>query len=404
MSVIDSTNRTIKKPRLRFSTFHEDWNTKIFESFLTEINIIPKDKYPLYSLTIESGVTPKSERYERSFLVTSQDEAYKLVEENDFVYNPMNLRFGAIGRHKEKKKVVVSKYYNIFRVANDMDPVYLEYYFKCDQMIHFYNRMAEGSLLEKKRVHYTDFIKFEKNCPTLPEQNKISQFISTIDNWIGNLQTQKQSLENYKESMMHLIFNQKFRFKDDDGKEYPKWESKKLGEVFDERNEKNGNKNLDLLSIKIKGGISKHNDGTNKNDTSSEDKSNYKIVYVGDIAYNTMRMWQGASGVSIYLGIVNPAYTVVSLKEGDVNFYGYLFKLPRTIFDFYRYSQGMTSDTWNLKYDHFSEVKVTVPSDKREQQKIAELLISIDNLLTSIENKLSYALQWKRGITQKIFI
>ena len=56
------------------------------------------DKYPLYSLTIEDGITAKTERYERSHLVKKED-SYKIVRPNDFAYNPMNLRFGAVSRH-----------------------------------------------------------------------------------------------------------------------------------------------------------------------------------------------------------------------------------------------------------------------------------------------------------------
>ena len=72
-------------------------------------------------------------------------------------------------------------------------------------------------------------------------------------------------------------------------------------------------------------------------------------------------MWQGASGVSRFEGIVSPAYTVIVLRKGDPRFFSYLFKMPRTIYDFYRYSQGLTSDTWNLKFHHFAEIEVLVP-------------------------------------------
>ena len=86
-----------------------------------------------------------------------------------------------------------------------------------------------------------------------------------------------------------------------------------------------------------------------------------------------MRMWQGVSALSSLEGIVSPAYTICTPKKGlDGEFMAYLFKLPLIINLFYRYSQGLTSDTWNLKYHHFRQVKVTIP-EFLEQKAIARV-------------------------------
>ena len=59
-----------------------------------------RNNVPLYSLTIEDGVSPKTDRYERNFLVKKEGDNFKVVHPDDFVSNPMNLRFGAIGYNK----------------------------------------------------------------------------------------------------------------------------------------------------------------------------------------------------------------------------------------------------------------------------------------------------------------
>src|SRR3954466_16262398 len=65
--------------------------------------------FPLHSFTIENGVTEKTERYERSFLLKDGvDNAYKVVRPGDFVVNPMNLRFGAIGTSEKAVPAKVS--------------------------------------------------------------------------------------------------------------------------------------------------------------------------------------------------------------------------------------------------------------------------------------------------------
>ncbi|MFP4040805.1 MAG: restriction endonuclease subunit S, partial [Desulfosudaceae bacterium] len=131
-------------------------------------------------------------------------------------------------------------------------------------------------------------------------------------------------------------------------------------------------------------------------------KSKYLRIRPGDIGYNTMRMWQGVSALSPHEGIVSPAYTIATPKKGvDGEFMAYLFKLPKTIHLFYRYSQGLTSDTWNLKFRHFREIKVTIP-DIEEQKAIAQILKTCDAELALLRNKLTALQKQKRGLMQKL--
>ena len=101
-------------PKLRFKGFSDEWESKRLGDFIEERSEKTEDKenYPLYSLTIENGVVPKSDRYEREFLVKKEGN-FKIVQPNDFVYNPMNLRFGALAVYKGKIPVSVSGYYNV---------------------------------------------------------------------------------------------------------------------------------------------------------------------------------------------------------------------------------------------------------------------------------------------------
>lgn len=195
-------------PRLRFAEFRGagEWVTRRLGDFITERNQSPMGNVPLFSLTIEDGVTPKTERYERSFLVKDENEAYKLVLPDDFAYNPMNLRFGAIGRHSGAGNVAVSKYYNIFFCDKTVDSRFCEIYFKSDEMVGFYDNMATGSLIEKRRVHFNDFLKFNIRFPLLSEQQKIASCLSSLDDLI-TAQTQKlAALKTHKKGLMQQLF------------------------------------------------------------------------------------------------------------------------------------------------------------------------------------------------------
>jgi type I restriction enzyme S subunit len=164
----------------------EEWTDVNFKNIFEEIIDKTSDveKYPLYSLTIEAGVTPKTERYERSFLLKKEEDNYKVVHKNDFVYNPMNLRFGALGRHKENREVCVSAYYNIFKVNNGYNPVFIEHYLKSHRLIYLYNKYATGSLKEKQRLHFSQFKNFILPLPNQKESDEISQILSSCDKGI----------------------------------------------------------------------------------------------------------------------------------------------------------------------------------------------------------------------------
>ena len=142
-----------------------------------------------------------------------------------------------------------------------------------------------------------------------------------------------------------------------------------------------------MISVTINSGIRKFSE-LNRHDTKPDDLSKYKKVEVGDIAYNSMRMWQGASGYSPYSGILSPAYTVISPKNGvSSRFFSYVLKQPRMIHLFEINSQGLTKDTWNLKYPAFAPIETVAPKTYEEQEKISGVLVKIDELITLHQRK-----------------
>ena len=135
-------------------------------------------------------------------------------------------------------------------------------------------------------------------------------------------------------------------------------------------------------------------------DNSSEDKSNYKIVRKGDMVYNSMRMWQGANGISPCDGIVSPAYTVLMPKQEINNgYFAALFKSVTLINELRKNSQGMTSDTWNLKYPQIETIKVQIPSVS-EQDKVSELFSVLDERIATQAQLVESLKKYKRGVVR----
>ena len=179
------------------------------------------------------------------------------------------------------------------------------------------------------------------------------------------------------------------------------WVTTTLGECFQERVERSAEG--ELISVTINQGVIRASD-LDRIDNSSDDKSNYKVVEVGDTAYNSMRMWQGACGYSLYKGICSPAYTVV-IPQGNINvvYCFYMFKRNESLHLFRVNSQGLTSDPWNLKFPAFSQIKYNIPSVS-EQEKIGTLLTTLDKLIAKLEAKLEKLRKLKQALLEKIFI
>ncbi|PNZ70606.1 restriction endonuclease subunit S [Staphylococcus croceilyticus] len=243
--------------------------------------------------------------------------------------------------------------------------------------------------------------KVKCKIPPTSEQIKIGNFFSKLDRQIELEEEKLELLEAQKKGYMQKLFSQEMRFKDNKENNYPDWKIVKIGDILEERNERSGEG--DMLSVTINHGIIKF-DEIDRKDNSSKDKSNYRKVYKDDIAYNSMRMWQGASGKSEYDGIVSPAYTVTIPNESiNPDFIAYYFKTHKMIHKFKINSQGLTSDTWNLKYRQLKDIKINLCS-KDEQNKIANLLITYDKLINKQKHKLEILKTNKKGFLQKMFV
>ena len=167
--------------------FKKDWEQRKLGEILQERNTRTSDfeSNPLYSLTIESGVTPKTDRYERSSLVTKTEDLFKIVKPNEFVTNPMNLRFGALGYNRNAFTVSVSGYYDVFSIDDDKCSGFWNSYFKTLTAMNIFDNAATGSLIEKRRVKYSTLQQLAFYMPNdLSEKAEIGKYMDTFDNLI----------------------------------------------------------------------------------------------------------------------------------------------------------------------------------------------------------------------------
>ncbi|MGW7988371.1 restriction endonuclease subunit S [Staphylococcus shinii] len=280
----------------------------------------------------------------------------------------------------------------------DQNPVFITAYFNSQMKYEFAKRVEGASV---SNLYYSYLKDINLRIPTIEEQQKIGIFFSKLDRQIELEEQKLEKLEEQKKGYMQKIFSQELRFKDENGNDYPDWKSSKIENQLKERNERSGEGQM--LSVTINSGIVKFNE-LDRKDNSSKDKSNYKVVKKGDIAYNSMRMWQGASGKSDYDGIVSPAYTVIYPTQSTSSaFIEYKFKTYRMIHTFKINSQGLTSDTWNLKYKQLKNINIDMPVLK-EQEKIGSFFKKIDQLINKQKEKVEILQKNKNGFLQKMFV
>lgn len=257
----------------------------------------------------------------------------------------------------------------------------------------------EGSTI--KRLYNKDILSTVINVPSVQEQSKIGDIFSMLDNLITLQQRKLEYFMTIKAELLRSIFPNTIGKRGLHISDQP-WKLQTMNDIFKEKNIKN--EHGKLLSVSISKGIYPFSGNERKNN-SSNNKSNYKEVKYNDIAYNSMRMWQGALGVSKYDGIVSPAYTVITAKKQENPlFYYYYFKNKRMLFNFRQHSQGLTSDTWNLKFPLFKKIIIQTPISKKEEQIIANLFKTLDQNIIYTKTKIEKFNYIKQFLLQNMFI
>jgi len=280
------------------------------------------------------------------------------------------------------------------RVSSDDSTEYLFYALQSERVQQqiFLNTVGQAV----KGINISEVKKLSLLHPPLPEQQKIAKILQTWDRAIATTEKLIDASKQQKKALMQQLLTGKKRFAGFEGE----WELTALGDVFGERRETEHTE-LQLLSITSGEGVINRSE-VGRKDTSNLDKTKYKRICAGDIGYNTMRMWQGVSGVSPVEGIVSPAYTVITPTPSiDATYASYLFKLPLVVSLFERNSQGLVSDTWNLKFKHFSKIQMALPSIE-EQVKIASALGTVDQQIKAAKERAEHLSSEKKSLMQQL--
>ena len=163
-------------------------------------------KYPIYSINNQEGFRPQSEQFDG---LDSNDRGYdislyKIVNEKTFAYNPARINVGSIGYSYNLNKVIVSSLYVCFKTNDELEDLYLLAYLDTDKFNKDILRYEEGGV--RQYLFYENFSQISIPLPGNDEQAKISNFLSSIDNKIEQVDKQLDESKQFKKALLQQMF------------------------------------------------------------------------------------------------------------------------------------------------------------------------------------------------------
>lgn len=187
----------------------EGWHQEILSNILVERTefATKEDGYPHASLTMD-GVTQKTDRYNRDFLVKSDDKKYKVTHYNDICYNPANLKFGVICVNKYDNDAIFSPIYVTYEVNPQYNTDFIGSILCSADFIRYIRKYEEGTVYERQAVKSSDFLRGVIWVPdTKEEQDQIASIISEINTYIQKQVDYCNSLKQQRKALQQYLLN-----------------------------------------------------------------------------------------------------------------------------------------------------------------------------------------------------
>ena len=247
------------------------------------------------------------------------------------------------------------------------------------------------------------------NIPTIPEQQKIASFLSVVDEKIQQIFRKKELLEQYKKGIMQQLFSGKLRFKDENGKDYPEWKSRKMNEVLFEH-KLNSTGNEEVFSVSVHKGLINQIEHLGRV-FAAKNTDNYNLVKSGDIVYTKSPTGNFPLGIIKQSKIekdviVSPLYGVFTPETKGL---GYMlnvyFESPINVNNYLAsIIQKGAKNTINITNTAFLSKKMRLPVSIDEQNKIGSFLEQLDIKIVETNKLLIQNQMFKKGLLQQMFV
>ena len=396
-------------PELRFSGFKNQWISERLNNVLVlKSRPFKMDDESEYSLvTVKrryGGVVSRGIFKGKEIKVKSQ---FKL-EENDFIISKRQISHNACGIvPKDLEGSIVSNEYSVFKPKLNLNIIYFNYFCHLPKISHSFFLSSIGVHIEKMLFRVDDWLKWRFCFPTTPEQQKIAAFLSAVDKKIEKLTRKKELLELYKKGGMQKIFSREIRFKDDDGKDFPDWREKRLGDIgafiagvgFPEK-EQGGSLGIPVYKVSdmnLKGNEFFMTTSNNYVTDNQIKKINFKPILKESIVFAKV-------GAAIFLERKRVANKflidnnmMAFSPNGNILFFKFVFETIRLS----KFAQVGALPSYNAS--GLATIKVKIPIDI-EQEKIVSFLININKKIEAVQVQLTKTQTFKKSLLQKMFV
>jgi type I restriction enzyme S subunit len=416
------TYETAEIPMIRFRSFTGKWQGHRLDDLFSSSRAKGFEGLPTLSVTLDRGLVNRDDLVRKQETNLTEEE-HLLVRSGDIAYNMMRMWQGAFGRSSTDG--IVSPAYVVLRGKKDVDTRYFEFAFRRSRSIYLFWAYSYGITNDRLRLYANDFLRIPFSAPSLPEQRKIADFLTAVDGRIGQLSQKKALLEDYKRGVMQQLFTQTLRFKDDRGKDFPKWGDKRYSSVYTFQNTNSFSR--DLLT---------YDNGEVRNihygDIHTKFKSNFYLTHervpfikpdvdisrisedcycrVGDLVIADASEDYADVGKCIEIMDLGGERTLAGLhtfiarpKKGIMapGFGGYLMQCREMRLKIMTIAQG--TKVLGVSKTQLSNLMLPIPS-LPEQTKIANFLTALDRKIESVAQQITQTQAFKQGLLQQMFV
>ncbi len=353
----------------------------------------------------KDGIFGKTARYDRDFLVSTENKKYKVTHINDLCYNPANLKFGVICLNKYGD-AIFSPIYVTFEIQSDYDADFVGENLSRWDFINKALRYQQGTVYERMAVSPEDFLSIKCYMPSKREQEKLSRFIGLLDEKIVSQQKYIDNLKKYKRGVIQHIFRSSHTLI-----KRSQWQQVRLGDIFKKVSRRNTNGKIkNVITNSAEYGLIPQRDFFDKDIAVDGNTSTYYVIEEGDFVYNPRKSNNAPFGpFNRYTlseqGIISPLYTCLVLQANiNPSYLAWYFKSDawhRYIYD--NGSQGVRHDRVSMTDNLLMGIPVIYP-ERKVQDSIANTLDLIESRLHLAQNKLDLLNIERNGFMQQLFI
>lgn len=393
-------------PKLRFSEFSGEWENDLFGRIVT-------NKSSKYNPSTESKDLPCLEMdsisQEDGRILHIYSAKQQVSIKNKF--SAGDVLFGKLRPYL--KKYILAPFDGACSseiwVLNGLtiNNSFLFYYIQTKKFIEAANK-SSGSKMP--RADWSVISSEMMFFPLKEEQNKIAEFLSSVDEKIMLLNKQYDLLCQYKKGMMQKIFSQELRFKDDNENSFPQWSILQLKDIAIRVTRKNKENNNTILTISGKDGLVDQMTYFNKQ-IASKNVTGYFLIKKGEFAYNKSYSQGYPMGAIKMLsnyekGVVSTLYICFKLNdEQSCGFYQHYFEsgLQNRAIEKVAQEGARNHGLLNIGVNDFFDIELQVPG-LAEQNKIAHFLSAIEDKIAIKRAELDMLKNWKQGLLQQMFV